>query len=70
MRRFGLPKTGDIVFLAFHRHQRNAGDFGRVDQLAAMGHLALGQGMLDEYGVDRLQIILCGEVQDGEKYVI
>src|SRR5882672_7985399 len=28
VRRFGLPKTGDIVFLAFHRHQRNTADDG------------------------------------------
>jgi len=26
--------------------------------------------MLDEHGVDRLQIILCGEVHDGEIFVI
>ncbi len=35
-----------------------------------MGHLALRQRVADEHGVDRLQIILRGQVHDGEILVI
>src|SRR5437763_1969930 len=70
MGRFGLSEPGNIVVLAFHRHQRHPRDLRRVDQLAAMGHLALWQRMLDENDIDRLQIVLRSEVHDREIFVI
>ncbi len=41
-----------------------------IDRLAAMGHLALGQGVADEHGVDRLQVELGGQVHDRQIFVI
>ena len=70
MRRLGLAETGDVVVLAFHRHQRHALDLRGIDRLAAMGHLALRQRVLDEHGIDGLQIILGGQVHHREILVI
>ena len=42
----------------------------RIDRLAAMGHLALRQRVLDEHGIDGLQIILRGQVHHREIFVI
>ena len=36
VRRFGLPKSGNVVVLAFHRHQRDASHLRRVDRFAAV----------------------------------
>jgi len=52
MRRFGLSEAGNVVFLAFDRHQRDARDLRGLHELAAMVILALGQRMLDEDGFD------------------
>ncbi len=41
-----------------------------IDRLAAMGHLALRQRVLDEHGLDRLQVILRREVHHREIFVI
>src|SRR5579872_1269943 len=50
--RFGLSKSRNVVVLASHRHQRDAPDLARINPLAAMGHLAPGQSVLDEHGID------------------
>ena len=64
------PTPGNVVVLAFDRHQRNAADFRRIDRLAAMGHLALRQRVADEHGIDGLQIELGGQVHHGEIFVV
>ena len=35
-----------------------------------MGHLALGQGVADEHGLDGLQVELGGEIHDREIFVV
>ena len=44
--------------------------FAGLHEPAAMGHLALGQRMLDEHGFDRLQVILGRKVHHREIFVI
>ena len=56
--------------LAFHREQGDATDFGRINANAAMGHLALRQGVTHEHRVHGLQIELGGEVHDREIFII
>jgi len=50
--------------------QGNAADLRGIDVNAAMHHLALGQGMKHEHGVDGLQIVLGREIHDGEIFVV
>ena len=42
----------------------------RIDRAAAMGHLALRQGVAHEHGIDGLQIVFGGQVHDGEILVV
>ena len=44
--------------LTFDGKQRAVTDLARIDPAAAMSHLALGQSVADEDGIDGLQIIL------------
>src|SRR4029453_11791864 len=59
-----------IVVLAFHRHQRNASDRGRVDPPAPVRHLPFWQGMADEHGIYGLQIEFGGEIHDREVFIV
>ena len=70
MGRLGLAESGNVVVLAFHRHQCDARDPGGIDRPAAMGHLALRQRMLDEHQIDGLQVIFRGQVHHGEILVV
>ena len=70
VRGLGLADAGNVVVLALDGEQRAVADLARIDRTAAMGHLALGQGVADEDGIDRLQIILGGQVHDGEIFVV
>ena len=70
VRGLGLADAGNIVVLAFDRHQRNALDGGRIDAAAAMHHLPFRQSVTDEHRIDRLQIELGGQIHDGEIFVI
>ena len=45
-------------------------DLRGIDRLAAMGHLALRQRVLDEHDIDGLQIILGGQIHHREIFVI
>src|SRR5579864_505903 len=67
---FGLSKSRNVVVLAFYRHQRDAPDLARINPLAAMGHLALGQSVLDEHGVHGLQIIFRGKIHHRQIFII
>ena len=66
----GLADAGDVVVLAFDRHQRDAADLAGVDAAIAMRHLALGQRVADEHGIDGLQIELGGQIHDREIFVV
>src|SRR5947207_4790350 len=56
--------------LAFDGEQRAVAYLARIDPAAAMGHLALGQSVAYEDGIDRLEIVLGGQVHDGEIFVV
>ena len=66
----GLADAGDVVLLAFDRHDGAAADGHQVDRLVPVHHLALGQPMLDEDRVDGLEVELRGQVHDGEIFVV
>ena len=70
VRGLGLADAGNVVVLALDGEQRDAADLRRIDRPAAMGHLAVRQGMADEHGIDRLQIEFGGQVHHGEILVI
>ncbi len=65
-----LAKAGDVVFLAFDRHQRDAGDLRRIDEPAAMPHLAFRQRVANEHAIDGVEIELGRQVHDREILVI
>ena len=50
--------------------RRDAADRLEIDRLAAMHHLALGQGVLHEHGLDGLEVELGRQVHDGEIFVV
>ena len=66
----GLADAGNIVVLAFHRHQRDALDRSRIDATATMHHLTLRQRMTDEHGFHRLQVELGRKIHDGQIFVV
>ena len=55
LRRMGLPDAGNVVLLAFDGQQTAIADRLRVDGLAAVPHLTLGQRVTKENGFDRLR---------------
>src|ERR1700756_5685881 len=61
-RRLGLADAGNIVALALDRQQRGVGDRTWIDLAAAMRELALGQLVLLEHILDRLDVELLGHV--------
>ena len=70
VRRLRLADAGDVVVLALNCHQRRAVDGGRIDRLVPVHHRALGQSVLDEDRLDRLQVELGGQVHDRKVLVI
>ena len=66
----GLADAGNIVVLAFHRHQGDAFDGFQVDQPAAMQHFAFGQSMADKHRIDRLQVEFGGQIHHGHIFII
>ena len=70
LRGFGLAKARDVVELALDSHQADAPHRLQVDELAAVHHLALGQLVLAEHLVDRLEIELGGQVHDRHVLVV
>src|SRR5262249_36616757 len=54
----GLADARDVVALALDREQRGVADRVGVDRLAAVDELALGQRVLLEHVLDRLQVEL------------
>src|SRR6516165_12609830 len=70
MRRFRLPEAANLVPLTLDRHQRDMADRGEVQPPAAMLHLTLGQAVVDEDRVDRLQKELGRDVHHGEIFII
>ncbi len=69
-RRLGLADAGDVVILAFHREQGDVGDRARIDPRAAMHELALGQAVLLEHLLDRLEVEFGGHVADRAIFVV
>ena len=66
----GLAGGGDVVEFAFDGHERGAFDGVGVNLLAADHHLALGQAVFLEEGLDGLQVVGGGHVHDGEVFVV
>src|SRR5208337_5134995 len=57
LRRMGLTDAGNVVLLAFDRHQTAVADRRQIDELAAVPHLTLRQRVTNENGFDRLRVI-------------
>ena len=70
LRRLGLADAGNIVLLALDGHQPDPPDGAEIDGLAAMLHLAARQLVVNENGVDRLQVEFGGQVHHGEIFVV
>ena len=70
VRRLGLADAGDVVVLALDREERGVADGGRVDPFAPVHHRAPRQGVLDEHGLDGLQVELRRQVHHGEILVV
>src|SRR5262249_48482423 len=70
VRRLGLTDARDVVVLAFDGHQSDTADLSGLHRLVAVGHDTPRQGVADEYGLDRLEIELGGQVHHGEILVV
>ena len=70
VRGLGLAKAGNVVVLAFDREQGDIADRRRIDAYAAMRHLALGQGVADEHGIDGLQVEFRRQVHHRQIFVV
>src|SRR5580693_6690835 len=70
MSRLGLADARYVVMLAFDREQANPLDGREIDGPAAMSHLTERQRMTYKDGIDSLQIILSGEIHNGEIFVV
>src|SRR5215471_15410240 len=65
-----LSRTGDVVLLAFHRHQRRPADGGEVDRPAARSQQPARQKVLDEHRINRLHVKLGGQVHHRQVLVV
>ena len=65
-----LPDARDIVLFTLDGHQRHALNRARVHAPAPVHQLALRQRMLDEHGLDGLQIERRVQIHDGQIFVI
>ena len=63
-----LANAGDVVLLAFDRHQRWAFDLRQIDQPATVPHDSARQLVIDEHLVDGLNEELAGQVHDRRFY--
>ena len=66
----GLAEAGDVVELAFDRHQRGLADRGGLHLLAAVGEGADRQRMLLEHVADGVEIEIRRQVHDREILVV
>ena len=65
-----LAGAGDVVLLAFDRHQRRPADGAEIDGPAARGHEPARHQVLHEHGVDGLQVELGREIHHGQVFVV
>ena len=70
VRRTALPKAGDIVIFAFHRHQRHTPDRPRVAALAAIAHASGREGMIDEDLLHRVQIVFGAHIHHRQIFIV
>src|SRR5690606_27162440 len=66
----GLANAGNIVLLAFDRHQRHFGDSRRLHQLAALPVVVPSKRFTQKYMIDRLDIELSRQVHNRKVLIV